>query len=150
VAADLKERLNADVKSALKQREKQRLGALRLFLAAIQQQEIDGRVELDDAAITGVLVKAAKQRRESIAQFTEYGRDDLAAQEQFELDVLTEYLPQALSPAEIEAAVAETIDRLSATSIKDMGKVMGALKSQFEGRADMGAVGAIVKARLNP
>jgi len=145
---DLKERLDTDVKAALKAGEKQRVGALRLVLAAIKQREVDDRIELDDEQVLDVLIKLAKQRRESIDQFQQGGREDLVAKETYELDLLNSYLPKALSEEELDELIAETLAKSGATSMKDMGKVMGALKSSLHGRGDMGAVSAKVKALL--
>lgn len=144
----LKDRISSDVTDALKQGRKQELGALRLILAAIKQQEVDSRIDVDDDQVNSILVKLAKQRRESISQFSAAGRDDLVAQEQFELDLLETYLPAALDAAEIEAAVGQAISKTGASSPKDMGKVMGVLQGALKGRADMGAVSKLVKSRL--
>jgi len=144
----LKARINEDMKAALKARETQRLGAVRLLLAAIKQREVDDRKELSDADVLGVLEKMIKQRRDSITQFTAGGRNDLAAQEQFEIDVLSGYLPQQASDAEIDAAITEAIAASGAKAIADMGKVMGQVKGKLAGRADMGQVSARVKAKL--
>ncbi len=146
--SSLKQRLSDDVKTALRGGEKARLAALRLVMAALKQREVDERIELDDAAIVGILDKLARQRRESIDQYTKAGRDDLAAQETYELDIITGYLPVALDQAAIDAAIAAAIAATGATSIKDMGRVMAALKPQLQGRADMAAVGAAVRGRL--
>jgi hypothetical protein len=149
VIAGLKQRINDDVKAALKQGEKDRVGALRLVLAALKQREVDERIELDDSQILAVLEKLAKQRRESITLYVQGNRADLAAKERFELDLITGYLPQQLSPAEIEALVCAAVAEIGATSVKDMGKVMAALKPRLQGRADMGAVGTLVRQRLS-
>jgi len=148
VPSALKDRISSDVTDALKQGRKQELGALRLILAAIKQQEVDSRVDVDDDQVNSILVKLAKQRRESISQFAAAGRDDLVAQEQFELELLETYLPAALDAAEIETAVDEAISKTGAASPKDMGKVMGVLQGALKGRADMGAVSKLVKSRL--
>lgn len=144
----LKDRISEDVKDALRKGRKQELGALRLILSAIKQQEVDTRTDVDDDQVNTILVKLAKQRRESITQFEAAGRDDLVAQERFELDLLENYLPAALSEAEIDAAVDEAITKSGAESPKDMGKVMGLLQGALKGRADMGAVSKLVKSRL--
>jgi hypothetical protein len=144
----LKARINEDMKAALKAKETQRLGAVRLALAAIKQREIDERKELSDAEIVAVVEKMIKQRRDSIAQYTAGGRKDLADQEQFEIEVLTAYLPSQASAAEIEAAIAEAIASTGAKGVADMGKVMGQVKAKLAGRADMGQVSARVKAKL--
>ena len=145
----LKEQLQQDMKQAMRGGDKRRLGAIRLVMAAIKQREVDERIELDDAAVTAVLDKMAKQRRESIAQYSKAGRDDLVQQEDFELEVLRAYLPEPLGEAEIDAMIDATIQASGATSIKDMGKVMGQLKPKLQGRADMSAVSARIKARLS-
>ena len=146
--SSLKERISADVTGALKGGDKARVGALRLVLAAIKQREVDERVQLGDADILAVLERLAKQRRESIEQFARAGREDLVAQETFELDLITSYLPEPLPPAALEAAVTDAIAAIGATSIKDMGKVMALLKGSLQGRADMTTVSALVKSRL--
>jgi len=148
MASELKDRLTADVKTAMKAGDKARLGVLRFMLAAVKQQEIDTRLELDDTAVTAILTKLANQRRESISQFANAQREDLAAKEREELGIVETYLPTPLTAAEIDALVADAIGRLSAPSIKDMGKVMAELKPHLVGRADVGAVSAQVKARL--
>lgn len=144
----LKEQLTDDMKAAMRAREKQRLGVIRLALAAIKQQEVDNRIELDDAAVLAVLDKMVKQRRESIRQYTDGGRIDLADVEQAEIVVLQGYLPQALTEDEVQALVAEAISATSAESVKDMGKVMAWVKPKAQGRADMGKVSGLIKAQL--
>jgi uncharacterized protein YqeY len=144
----LKDQITADMKSAMKARDKDRLKVVRLMLAAIKQIEIDKRIELDDAAVLSVLDKMVKQRRDSIEQFLNGDRKDLADIEQAEIVVLDTYLPERLSDAELDALIDEAISATGAESIRDMGKVMGQIKSKAAGRADMGAVGAKVKARL--
>jgi uncharacterized protein len=144
----LKTRISEDMKSAMRAKDTVRLGAVRLLLAAIKQKEIDERSEPDDAAITGIIEKLIKQRKDSISQFQAAGRDDLVAAEQAELAVLQAYLPEQLSSAEIEAAVAAAIAESGATSARDMGKVMGLLKPRLAGRADMGQVSSLIKAHL--
>lgn len=146
--SELKQRLSGDVKTALKAGDKQRVGALRLILAAIKQKEVDERIELDDAQVQAVLTKLVKQRQESIDQFSRAGRDDLAAKETFELELLQAYLPEALPEAELDAVIGDALSRTGATSVKDMGKVMGALKTDLAGRADMRVVSEKVKALL--
>ena len=136
------------MKSAMKAGDKDRLKVVRLMLAAIKQVEVDKRVELDDAAILGVLDKMVKQRRDSVEQFEKGNREDLAAIELSEIAVLEDYLPEQLSADELAALVDEVIAATGAASMKDMGKVMGQIKARAAGRADMGAVGAAVKARL--
>ncbi|MFZ0106373.1 MAG: GatB/YqeY domain-containing protein [Thiobacillus sp.] len=144
----LKARISEDMKSAMRARDTVRLGTVRLLLAAIKQKEVDERNEADDAAVTGIVEKLIKQRKDSISQFQAAGRDDLVAAEQAELAVLQTYLPEQLSSAEIEAAVAAAIAESGATSARDMGKVMGLLKPRLAGRADMGQVSSLIKTRL--
>lgn len=144
----LKQRLVDDMKAAMKAGEKRRLGIIRLINAAIKQREVDERVELDDTQVLAVLDKMLKQRRDSIAQYEGAGREDLAEQERFEVSVCQEYLPEAMAAEEIAALVKEAITGTGATSMRDMGKVMGIVKSKAQGRADMGAVSAMVKQRL--
>ena len=129
--------------------DKPRLGVIRLLRAAIKQREVDERIELDDEQILAVLDKMVKQRRDSISQYEAAGRDDLAKQEAFEVTVLQDYLPAALSQEEIIAMIKEAIEASGAESIRDMGKVMGPLKPKMQGRADMGAVSALVKQQLS-
>lgn len=136
------------MKDALRGRDKPRLGVIRLILAAVKQREVDERIELDDAQINAVLDKMSKQRRDSLEQFEKAGRDDLVEQEKFELGILKAYLPEPLSDAEIGALIEEAVQTTGASSIKDMGRVMGLLKSKLQGRADMGAVSGKIKARL--
>ena len=145
----LKDDIQQDMKQAMRAGDKRRLGVIRLILAAVKQREVDERIELDDTRIIAVLDKMAKQRRESFEQYDRAGREDLAAQEAFELEVLKGYLPQPLDEAEIEALIEQAIQATGAASLKDMGKVMGQLKDQLQGRADMGAVSARIKARLS-
>ncbi len=137
------------MKSSMKSGDKARLGVIRRMLSAIKQVEVDERIELDDARIVATLDKMAKQRRESITQFEAAGRDDLLTIEQDELSIIQEYLPAALSEAEIESLVEQSIASTGAASIRDMGKLMGALKPQLQGRADMGKVSQLVKSRLS-
>ncbi|MCD6705482.1 MAG: GatB/YqeY domain-containing protein [Thiobacillus sp.] len=144
----LKARVTDDMKTAMRAKETVRLGTIRLLLAAIKQKEIDERIELDDAAVSSIVEKLIKQRKDSISQFQAAGRDDLVAAEQAELAVLQAYLPEQLSAAEVEAAVTAAIAESGASSAKDMGKVMGLLKPRLAGRADMGQVSALIKARL--
>jgi uncharacterized protein YqeY len=144
----LKEQITEDMKAAMRAKDAPRLAAVRLLLAAIKQREVDDRRELGDADVIAVVDKMIKQRRESITQFEKGGRADLAAGEQFELQVLSAYLPQALSEAEVQAAVAEAIASAAAKAPSDMGKVMALLKPRLAGRADMARVSALVKAAL--
>ena len=145
----LKPQLTSDMKSSMKSGDKQRLGVVRLMLAAIKQIEVDERIELDDTRILAVLDKMTKQRRESISHYSNAGRDDLVAVEQAEIDLIQEYLPEALSESEINDLVEQSIATTGAASIKDMGKLMGVLKPQLQGRADMGKVSQLIKSRLS-
>jgi uncharacterized protein YqeY len=147
-ASPLKARITEDMKSALKAGDKSRLGAVRLILAALKQIEVDTRATLDDAQVIAALDKLAKQRRESISQYEQAGREDLAAQERFELEIIQGYLPAQLSDAEIDAMIDAAITETGASGIKEMGRVMGLLKPKLQGRADLGAVSAKIKARL--
>jgi hypothetical protein len=144
----LKDRINDDLKQAMRDKHESRVATLRLLTAAIKQREVDERVTLDDARIVGVVEKLIKQSRESIEQYTKGNRPELVAREQADIAVWQAYMPQPLSDAEIDAAIAEAISATGAASIKDMGKVMGVLKSKLAGRADMGQVGARIKAKL--
>ncbi len=144
----LKERITEDMKSAMRAGEKERLGTIRLALAAIKQREVDERIALDDAQVLAVLEKMIKQRKEAITQFQAGGRADLVAKETAEVSVLEAYLPARMSDAELDALIAGAIASSGATSAKDMGKVMALVKSQAQGRADMGAVSARVKEKL--
>ena len=144
----LKERITEDMKTAMRSAEKDRLAVIRLLQAAIKQREVDERITLDDAQVTSVLEKMIKQRKESVLAFEKGGRADLVAKENAEIVVLQTYLPAQLSEAELDALIAEAISSTGATSIKDMGKVMGVVKSKAAGKADMGAVGARIKAKL--
>ena len=136
------------MKSSMKGGDKARLSVIRLMLAAIKQIEVDERIELDDSRITAVLDRMTKQRRESIEHFSRASRDDLIAIEEFELQIIREYLPEALSETEINALVEQSIQASGATSIKDMGKLMGILRPQLQGRADMKTVSLLIKSRL--
>ncbi len=144
----LKNQITEDMKSALKAGEKDRLKVVRLIHAAIKQVEIDKRIELDDAAVLAVLDKMVKQRRDSVEQFEKGNREDLAAIERAEIEVLDQYLPEQLSADELTALIDEAITASGAESMRDMGKVMGKIKAKAAGRADMGAVSATVKGRL--
>ena len=144
----LKDQITEDMKSAMKAGEKDRLKVVRLIMAAIKQIEIDKRIELDDAAVLSVLDKMVKQRRDSVEQFQKGNRNDLADIELAEIVVLENYLPEQLSDAELDAMIDAAIASAGAESIRDMGKVMGQIKAQAAGAADMGAVGAKVKALL--
>jgi uncharacterized protein YqeY len=146
----LREQLNEDIKSAMKAREAEKLAALRLLLSEVKRREVDERITLDDAGVIGVIEKMLKQRKDSIAQFEKAARVDLADKEKFEVGVLSAYLPQQLSEAEVAAIVAEAIAATGAKAPSDMGKVMGAVKPRVAGRADMGKVSALIKAKLAP
>ena len=145
----LKERLTEDMKSAMKGAEKQRLSTIRMAQAAIKQREVDERIALDDAQVLAVLEKMIKQRKESIVQFEQGGRADLAAQERAEIELLQTYMPAQLSPAELDTLIRDAIAASGAVSVKEMGKVMAIVKSKAAGRADMGAVSARIKAALS-
>jgi hypothetical protein len=144
----LRERITDEMKTAMRSGDKDRLGLIRMLQAAIKQREVDERITLDDTQTLSVIEKMIKQRRESVVQFEAGGRADLVAKEVAEIDVLSAYLPAQLSAAELDALVQEAITATGATSVKDMGKVMGIVKGKAAGRADMGAVGARVKALL--
>jgi uncharacterized protein YqeY len=144
----LKSRILDDVKIAMRSHDRERLAVLRLITAAIKQREVDERIELDDADVLGVLDKMTKQRRESLEQYQNAGRDDLAAQEQFELGLIQTYLPEQLDEAEIAALIDAAIAATGAETIRDMGAVMGSLRGQVQGRADMKQVSAAVRSRL--
>jgi uncharacterized protein len=145
----LKERITDDMKAAMRSGEKERLGVIRMITSAIKQREVDERITLDDTQVLSVLEKMIKQRKESLAMFQAGNRQDLVDKESSEITLLQGYLPTQLSDADIDALVAEAIASTGAASIKDMGKVMGIIKSKAQGRADMAAVGAKIKARLS-
>jgi len=145
----LKDRITEDMKGAMRAGEKERLGTISLALAAIKQREVDERITLDDGQVLAVLEKMIKQRKESIAQFESGGRADLVAKEQAELAILQVYLPAQMSEAEIDALITEAVAATGASSIKDMGKVMGIVKAKAQGKADMGAVSARIKQKLS-
>ena len=144
----LKERITEDMKAAMRASEKERLSTIRLVQAAIKQREVDERITLDDPQVLVVLEKMVKQRKESIAQFEQGGRKDLADKERREIELLQAYLPAQLSASDLDALIRDAVAATGAASIKDMGKVMGVVKSKAAGRADMAAVGARVKAVL--
>lgn len=144
----LKSRLTDDMKTAMKAGEKDRLAVIRLLQAAVKQREVDERIELDDAQVLAVLEKALKQRRDSVSQYEAAAREDLAAQERYEISVIQAYLPQQMDAAELEAEVAAAIAASGAAGPQDMGKVMGVLKPRIAGRADMGQASALVKRLL--
>jgi len=144
----LRERITDEMKAAMRSGDKDRLGLIRMLQAAIKQREVDERITLDDVQTLSVIEKMIKQRRESVVQFEAGGRADLVAKETAEIGVLSAYLPAQLSAAELDALIQEAMAATGATSVKDMGKVMGIVKGKAAGRADMGAVGARVKALL--
>ena len=144
----LKARIQEDVKQAMRAHQRDQLAALRLVTAAMKQKEVDERIELSDEQVLAVLDKMVKQRRESLDQFLQAGREDLAAKEQFELDLIQGYLPEPLSEDQLADLIRSTIDKLGASSIRDMGAVMNALRGQVQGRADMKAVSQAVKTQL--
>jgi uncharacterized protein len=145
----LRDRITEDMKSAMRAGEKERLATIRLALAAIKQREVDERITLDDTQVLSVLEKMIRQRREAITQFEAGGRADLVAKESAEIKLLQQYLPAPLSDAEVEALIAEAIAQCGAASMKDMGKVMAAVKPKAQGRTDMGALSARIKQRLS-
>ena len=144
----LKDQITEDMKTAMRAKDSARLSAVRLLLAAMKQKEVDERVVLADADVLAIIDKMVKQRRESIAQFDKAGRNDLAEVEKFEIGVLSAYLPQQLSEAEVEQAIAAAVAEAGASGAKDMGKVMALLKPRLAGRADMGKISGLVKAKL--
>ena len=146
----LRDRVNEDVKVAMKAREAERLGTLRLLTAAMKQREVDERITLDDAGVIAVIEKMLKQRKDSLSQYEAAGRADLAAVERFEMEVIQGYLPAPLSAAEIDALIVAAIAESGASSARDMGKVIAALKPKVAGRADMAALSGLVKQRLAP
>lgn len=145
----IKERLNNDIKDAMRAKDKNLLTTLRLITAAVKQVEVDERIEVDNERMLVILDKMSKQRKESIAQYEKAKRDDLVAQEQFELDVLKKYLPEPLSAAEIEKMINDAFVLTGATKMADMGKVMALLKPSLQGRGDMSQVSALIKAKLS-
>lgn len=149
MAMSLKSRIQDDIKTAMRARERERLGCLRLITAAIKQKEVDERVELDDAAVLAVLDKMVKQRRESLEQYESAGRSDLAGQERWELELISTYLPEQLGADELNTLIGEAVESVGATSMRDMGAVMAKLRPQVQGRADMKAVSTAVREMLN-
>jgi hypothetical protein len=148
VASSLKDQITADMKSAMRARDKDRLTVIRMLKAAIQRREVDERIELDDAGVLKSIEKLVKQGQDSAEQFTQGGRQELADKELAEVEILKAYLPEPLSDTELDALIDEIITATGAESLRDMGKVMNAIREQAQGRADMGVVGARVKARL--
>ncbi|MFA6302817.1 MAG: GatB/YqeY domain-containing protein [Legionella sp.] len=145
----IKERLNNDVKDAMRAKDQSLLTTLRLITAAIKQIEVDERIEVDEERLLAILDKMTKQRKESISQFEKANRDDLVAKEQYELDIIAKYLPEALSAEEIEQIINQAISSSAAEKMSDMGKVMALVRGQVQGRADMAQVSALIKARLS-
>lgn len=146
--SDLKNRVTDDMKSAMRNKEKLRLLTIRTILAGIKQQEVDTRLELDDTDVLAILDKMCKQRRESIAQFSKAGRNDLVEQEEAELDVIQVYLPEPLTDDELQTLISDAMSETGASSMKDMGKVMAYIKPKAQGRADMGKVSGMIKSQL--
>ncbi|MEM7765457.1 MAG: GatB/YqeY domain-containing protein [Pseudomonadota bacterium] len=144
----LKQQLTDDMKAAMRAKEKDKLAVIRMAMAAIKQREVDERIELDDAAVLAIVEKMVKQRRESISQYEKGGRPELAAAEAAEIEILQHYLPEPLDEAALNQIIDDAIASTGATSMRDMGKVMGVVKSAAAGRADMGKVSAVIKARL--
>jgi uncharacterized protein YqeY len=147
-SSGLKDQIQDAMKTAMKGGDKGRLAVIRLIMAAMKQVEVDERIDLDDSRVLGILDKMVKQRRESINQFQSGGRNDLADKEQSEIDIISDFLPQALSEAEIETIISKAISDTGAASMKDMGKVMGIVKPQITGRADVGAISQKIKSLL--
>ena len=147
--SELKQRITADMKSAMKAKDKQALKAVRMILEAIKQKEIDERIELDDAQVMTVIQKMVKQRKDSISQFSDAGRTDLVEIEEAELEIINNYMPEQLSDEEVALVVDKVINDSGANSMKDMGKLMGILKSQLQGKADMSLVSQLIKSRLS-
>ena len=147
--SETRQRVLDDIKTAMKARDKPRLATLRLMSAAIKQKEVDERIELDEAATLAIFDKLLKQRKESISQYQKAGRDDLVAQEQAESEIIQAYMPEALGDDEIAAVIDAAIIETSASSVKDMGKVMGLVKPKLQGRVDMSSVSKTIKDRLN-
>lgn len=145
----LRDRIQDDMKSALRAKEPERLAAIRLILAGIQQREVDERITLDDGQVIAVLERMLKQRRESITQFQAAGREDLVAKESFERDIIQGYMPAALSDPELDALIESALEATGATAVRDMGRVMGVVKSRAQGRVDMAKASARVKRRLS-
>jgi len=147
--SELKKRITDDMKSAMKAKDKQALKAVRMILEAIKQKEIDERIELDDTQVMTVIQKMVKQRKDSISQFSDAGRTDLVEIEEAELETINNYMPEQLSDEEVASVVDKAINDSGANSMKDMGKLMGILKSQLQGKADMSLVSQLIKSRLS-
>jgi hypothetical protein len=147
--SELKQRITDDMKSAMKAKDKQALKAVRMILEAIKQKEIDERIELDDTQAMAVIQKMVKQRKDSISQFSDAGRTDLVEIEEAELEIINNYMPEQLSDEEVTLVVDKAINDSGANSMKDMGKLMGMLKAQLQGKADMSLVSQLIKSRLS-
>jgi uncharacterized protein YqeY len=147
--SELKQRLTNEMKDAMRAKEKERLGTIRLILAELKRIEVDERIDLDDTRVLAVLDKMTKQRRDSVAQFEAAGREDLAATERFELEVISTFLPAAMTADEISQLVEQAISATGANSMADMGKVMGMIKPKAQGRADMSEISKLIKAKLS-
>jgi len=147
--SELKVRITEDMKSAMKAKDKDALKAIRMILGAINQKEVDDRIELDDTQVLAVIQKMVKQRKDSISQFKDAGRTDLVDVEEAELTIINNYMPKQLSEAEIATAVDKAIADTGASSMQDMGKLMGLLKGQLDGKADMGAISSLIRAKLS-
>ena len=147
--SELKARITEDMKSAMKAKDKDALKAIRMILGAIKQKEVDDRIELDDTQVLAVIQKMVKQRKDSISQFKDAGRTDLVHVEEAELAIINNYMPKQLSEAEIATAVDKAIADTGASSMQDMGKLMGLLKGQLDGKADMGAISSLIRAKLS-
>jgi uncharacterized protein YqeY len=147
--SELKQRITDDMKSAMKAKDKQALKAVRMILEAIKKKEIDERIELDDAQVVTVIQKMVKQRKDSISQFSDAGRTDLVEIEEAELEIINNYMPEQLSDEEVALVVDKAINDSGANSMKDMGKLMGMLKVQLQGKADMSLVSQLIKSRLS-
>jgi len=145
----LKTQIQEDVKNAMRAREKQKLGTLRLIMSELKRREVDERIELTDQDVLGILEKMLKQRKDSLRQYSDAGREDLAAQEQFEIDLIGQYLPEPLSAEAVAELIDSIVAELNASDMSAMGRVMGQLKPQLQGRADMAEVGSLVKRRLS-
>ena len=148
MTSEIKSKIEADVKDAMRARDKQRLGVLRLTMSELKRVEVDERIELDDTRVLAILDKMTKQRKDSLDQYQQAGRDDLVAQESFELDLLKEYMPESLDEQAVLEIIEQAIAESGASSMKDMGQLMGLIRPQVQGRADMSAVSAIVKEKL--
>ena len=149
MSSAIRDKLTQEMKSAMKNKQKDRLGVIRTMMAAVKQKEVDERIEIEDTHMISILDKQLKQRRESMKIYQEAGRTELADQEKFELDVIQEFLPEALSENELNSIIDDAITQTAAASMKEMGKVMAAIKPQVQGKADMGEVSKIIKSRLS-